>query len=127
MERSRNEETVEVEHRVDGTGERAYAPTLLATAAWFSIPLILYVAWTLFFASNKCADGSTCSSIEQISQGVSAAMPWAFPSLALSLLMSVLLRLPAVGWRSSATGAASTILGCGLTTVILMSFGYDIG
>lgn len=125
MERSHNEETIE--RRVDGTGERAYAPTLLATAVWFSIPLVLYVAWTLVFASNRCADGSECGSIAKISEGISAAMPWAFPSLALSLLMSVLLRLPAVGWRSSATGAASAILGCGLTTVILMSFGYDIG
>ncbi|MGH8880009.1 MAG: hypothetical protein ACRD0P_22100, partial [Stackebrandtia sp.] len=64
---------------------------------------------------------------QRIGDGFSAAMPWAFPSLALSLLIAVLLRLPAVGWRAGATGTAAAILGAGLTTVILMSVGYDIG
>jgi hypothetical protein len=112
--------------RVDGTGERAYAPTLLATAAWFVGPAVLYALWTLLFAQDTCA-GEPCGRLDRIGTGISAALPWAFPSLALSLLVAVLLRLPAVGWRAGATGTAAAILGCGLTTVILRSFGYEIG
>lgn len=125
MEAQPNAESAE--HRVDGTGERSYLPTLIATAAWFVGPAVLYVAWTILFAGSTCQDGSKCGRSTQIAEGMSSAIPWAFPSLALSLLIAVLLRLPAVGWRSGATGTAAAILGSGLTTVILRSFGYDIG
>ena len=113
--------------RVDGTGERAFAPTLLATAAWFVVPMLLFIAWSILFAGDTCPNGDTCGRGERITTGLSTAFPWAFPSLALSLLIAVLLRLPAVGWRSGATGTAAAILGAGLTTVILRSVGYDIG
>lgn len=115
------------ERRIDGTGERAYAPTLLATAAWFVIPLMLFTVWSLLFAGDTCPDGNACSRVDRITDGLAAAMPWAFPSLAVSLLIAVLLRLPAVGWRSGATGTAAALLGAGLTTVILRSVGYQIG
>ncbi|HZE41195.1 MAG TPA: hypothetical protein VE172_20540 [Stackebrandtia sp.] len=117
---------IERTDRVDGTGERAFVPTLLATAAWYVIPALLFVLWSLLFAGNTC-DGRQCGPGQRIGEGLGAAMPWAFPSLALSLLIAVLLRLPAVGWRSGATGTAAAFLGAGLTTVILRSVGYDIG
>lgn len=110
----------------DVTGERAYAPTLIATAAWYVLPALIYVAWVFTFSGDTC-DGVPCGRFEQVARGLSAAVPWVFPSLALSLLLAVLLRLPAVGWRAGATGTAAAILGAGLTTAILRSVGYDIG
>lgn len=112
--------------KADGTGERAFAPTLMATAVWYVVPLLLFIVWSFLFAGDTCA-GKPCSPGQRIGDGISSALPWAFPSLALSLLIAVLLRLPAVGWRSGATGTAAAILGAGLTTAILMSVGYDIG
>ncbi|MGH8793564.1 MAG: hypothetical protein ACRDXX_13085 [Stackebrandtia sp.] len=113
--------------QADSVGERAYAPTLIATAVWYAIPGLLYVVWTLLFAGPGVCDGEPCGRWERIYSGLASAFVWAFPSLALSLLIAVLLRLPAVGWRSASTGTAAAILGAGLTTVILRSVGYDIG
>lgn len=112
--------------KADGTGERAFAPTLLATAVWYVIPLVLFVGWSYLFAGDTCA-GEPCTPGQRIGDGVSSSLPWVFPSLALSLLIAVLLRLPAVGWRAGATGTASAILGAGMTTAILMTVGYEIG
>lgn len=114
--------------RVDSTGERAYAPTLLATAAWYAAPALAYTVWTLLLAGpGGTCDGEPCGRWSQVASGLGSAFVWAFPSLAVSLLIAVLLRIPAVGWRSVTTGTAAAILGAGLTTVILRSVGYDIG
>ena len=110
----------------DATGERAYVPTLVATAAWYVLPVLVYTAWVFTFSGGSCG-GVPCGRLEQLGRGLSMAVPWAFPSLALSLLIAVLLRLPAVGWRAGATGTAAAVLGAGLTTAILRSVGYDIG
>ncbi|GAA4914199.1 hypothetical protein LX16_5233 [Stackebrandtia albiflava] len=110
----------------DATGERAFAPTLLATVAWYLLPVVLYAAWVFSFGGDRCG-AEVCGRFGQLVRGLSGALPWAFPSLALSLLIAVLLRLPAVGWRAGATGTAAAILGAGLTTAILRSVGYDIG
>ncbi|CAM3441508.1 hypothetical protein [Stackebrandtia soli] len=110
----------------DPTGERGFAPTLIATAAWYVFAAFVYILWIIGFAGGDCA-GEACSTAGRISRGLGAALPWAFPSLALSLLVAVLLRLPAVGWRASSTATAAAVLGAGLTTAILRSVGYDIG
>lgn len=114
------------EESADATGERAYAPTLITTVAWYVLPALVYVAWVFTFSGNTC-DGVPCGRLEQVVRGLSATLQWAFPSLALSLLIAVLLRLPAVGWRAGASGTAAALLGAGLTTAILRSVGYDIG
>jgi|GEM_PF-6095022 len=116
----------EEEAPADATGERAFAPTMIATVAWYVLPAIIYVGWVFSFGASSC-DGLPCGRLEQAVRGLSGVIPWAFPSLALSLLVAVLLRLPAVGWRAGATGTAAAILGAGLTTAILRSVGYDIG
>lgn len=111
----------------DRPGERAFTPTLLVTLAWYVVPWLVYLVWVVSqpAVEGRCVD-TGCTAAARVSATLAGGWAWLGSSLAASLLVAVLLRLPRAGWRAGVAGTAAAILGAGLVTVVLRTAGWVI-
>ncbi|MEV0648131.1 hypothetical protein AB0I28_22980 [Phytomonospora sp. NPDC050363] len=104
--------------------DRVYAPVLGVTLAWYVVPGVLFVFWSMLFGGGAAA--STCGPGLACDQGgddprlaIIAALPWLGLAFASSLMTAVLLRMLATTWRAISAGTAAAVIGAGLSTLLL--------
>lgn len=92
---------------------------ILATLAWYAVPLLLFAVY--IFTVGTDARAQAITSLFNSGTRIGAA-------LALSVVVAVLVRWVSNSWRSASVGLAAAVVGGGLSTVLLSAIsGQPIG
>jgi len=90
---------------------------IVATLAWYAVPLLLFAIYTVFQGEESQVLGSLSGGLTRFAA-----------ALAISLIAAVLLRWVSNTWRSISVGLAAAVLGGGLSTVLLSAIsGQPLG
>jgi hypothetical protein len=102
-----------------------YFATMMATITWYLLPLFAYVGWALLLNESpqvSCvtdAGGPCVGPRMEALQRLIDALPKIGVAVGASIVIGLLLRWAANGWRSMAIGFAAAVVGGGGTTVLL--------
>lgn len=104
--------------------DRVYAPVLGVTLAWYVVPGLLFIFWSMLFgggaAASDCGPGLTCDQgADDPRLAVISALPWLGLAFVSSLMTAVLLRMMATTWRAISAGTAAAVIGAGMSTLLL--------
>lgn len=104
--------------------DRVYAPVLGVTLAWYVVPGLLFIFWSMLFgggaAASPCGPGLACEQGGGDPRlGIISALPWLALAFVSSLLTAVLLRMIATTWRAISAGTAAAVIGAGMSTLLL--------
>jgi hypothetical protein len=90
---------------------------VVATLAWYAVPLLLFAVYTLVQGEESQVLGSLSGGLTRFGA-----------ALAVSLVVAVLLRWVSTTWRSISVGLAAAVVGGGLSTVLLSAIsGQPLG
>ncbi|MDQ7907062.1 hypothetical protein RB614_21350 [Phytohabitans sp. ZYX-F-186] len=90
---------------------------VVATLAWYAVPLLLFAVYTLFQGEESQVLGSLSGGVTRFGA-----------ALAVSLVVAVLLRWVSNTWRAISVGLAAAVVGGGLSTVLLSAIsGQPLG
>ncbi|MGN9908009.1 hypothetical protein ACTMTJ_10720 [Phytohabitans sp. LJ34] len=90
---------------------------ILATLAWYTVPLLLFAVYTVVQGEESQVLGSLSGGLTRFAA-----------ALAVSLVVAVLLRWVSNTWRSVSVGLAAAVVGGGLSTVLLSAIsGQPLG
>jgi hypothetical protein len=90
---------------------------ILATLAWYAVPLLLFAVYTVVQGEESQVLGSLSGGLTRFAA-----------ALAVSLVVAVLLRWVSSTWRSISVGLAAAVVGGGLSTVLLSAIsGQPLG
>ncbi|MFC0532930.1 hypothetical protein [Phytohabitans kaempferiae] len=90
---------------------------IVATLAWYAVPLVLFAVYTLVQGDESQALGSLSGGLTRFAA-----------ALAVSLVVAVLLRWVSSTWRAISVGLAAAVVGGGLSTVLLSAIsGQPLG
>ncbi|GAA2587201.1 hypothetical protein GCM10010399_16450 [Dactylosporangium fulvum] len=109
----------------DELDERSnYIGSFIATAGWYVVPILAYTIWALTLSGDPregCVDpfGVPCPAprTEALTNLLDNGPQFAV-SLALSISVAMFLGWATSGWRPTAIGFASAVLGAGVATVL---------
>jgi hypothetical protein len=101
----------------EATESPGFMHTALVTTAWYTIPLLLYTMYVLTLdGSAQAGDGQ--SARDNALDGLLGGMPRVGVALATSLVVALLIRAIARGWRAATIGFASAVVGAGGAAII---------
>ncbi|MEJ3742374.1 hypothetical protein WEI85_03640 [Actinomycetes bacterium KLBMP 9797] len=108
------------ENELADGGRRGSVPAaIMATLAWFTVPVLLFAVYTFTIGSANRAQALD----SLIGSGGRLAA-----ALAFSVVVAVLIRWVSTSWRSVSVGLAAAVVGGGLSTVLLSAIsGQPIG
>jgi hypothetical protein len=86
-----------------------YLAAALSTVAWFVVPSLTFLGWVLFLDA-----GPRNEALRNLSNGA----PWIGITVAASIVLALVLRRLATGWRALTVGFASAVVGAGVATVL---------
>jgi len=104
--------------------DRHYLATFGWTAAWYTVPVAIFSAWSLTFPADPgtaCAHptGGACVSPRTAAlANLIHGIPRVGVALGIALLVAGLIRLGSSAWRPVTVGFSSAIIGAGLATVL---------
>jgi hypothetical protein len=84
--------------------EPRYSALFGLTAAWYGLPVVLFLIWLLFGEQGSGAQ-------------IVASLPWLLTALGLSIAVAGLLRWAVVGWRAMTLSFAGAVIGAGVATI----------
>jgi len=125
--RSRRDDGQATRHGVepeDVAGERHFLATFGWTAAWYTVPVAAYSAWSLTFPADPgtaCSHptGGACESPRTMAlANLVHGMPRVAVALCIAFLVAGLIRLGSAAWRPITVGFSAAIVGAGLATVL---------
>jgi hypothetical protein len=105
-------------------GQRNYLATFGWTAAWYTVPVAIFSAWSLTFPSDAgtaCArptDNACPSPRSAALATLIHGIPEVGIALGIALMVAGLIRLGSTAWRPVTVGFSAAIIGAGLTTVL---------
>jgi hypothetical protein len=104
--------------------DRHYLATFGWTAAWYSVPVAIFSAWSLTFPADPgtacphpTADGCPSPRAAALATLIDG-IPRVIVALLIALLVAGLIRLGSAAWRPVTVGFSSAIIGAGLATVL---------
>ena len=109
---------------LDDPENRNYLASMLATLAWYALPLLAYLGWAVMLSGEPpgdCLDalGAPCVAPRMEALGnLGNSVPQVCVAMALSIVVAMLLRWATVGWRALTVGFAAAVVGAGTTTVV---------
>jgi hypothetical protein len=112
----------------DGPGS-GYLVTAMLTAAWYAVPMALWVVYALTLGSTpqpNCLDpaGDPCGAPRAEALGTLAgAVPRLGTALGVSLVIAIAMRWANTTWRTLTIGFAASVVGAGIATVIFAAIG----
>jgi hypothetical protein len=104
--------------------ERHFLATFGWTAAWYTVPVAIFAAWSLTFPTDPgtaCArpTGGACPSPRAAAlANLITGMPRVGVALGIALLVAGLIRWGSTAWRPITVGFSSAIIGAGAATVL---------
>lgn len=108
---------------------RGYLAAILFTVMWYAAPVALYLLWVLTLGTTpepNCLDpaGNPCGSPRaEALTGLADTMPRIAIALGLSLAVALIVRWTITPWRAITVGFAGSVVGAGITTVVLSVLG----
>lgn len=103
----------------EGARRGSVPAAILATLAWFTVPVLLFAVYTLTIGSANRA---------QALDSLVASSGRLGTALVFSVVVAVLIRWVSASWRSVSVGLAAAVVGGGLSTVLLSAIsGQPIG
>jgi hypothetical protein len=88
--------------------EPEYRRAITYTIAWYGVPGLLYLAWSLTLESSRRTF---------VLHNFTASLLWLLGAAVLSLLVATILSWAAREWRSLTVSFAATVIGAGIATV----------
>jgi hypothetical protein len=88
--------------------EPEYRRAITYTTAWYAVPGLLYLAWSLTLESSRRTF---------VLHNFTASLFWLLGAAVLSLLVATILSWAAREWRSLTVSFAATVIGAGIATV----------
>jgi hypothetical protein len=104
--------------------DKHYLATMGWTAAWYSVPFAIFMAWTLTFPSRPgtaCAKptNNTCPAPRSAALSTLLhGLPHLAGAMAIAVLVSLIIRLGSSAWRPATAGFASAVIGAGVATIL---------
>jgi len=104
--------------------ERHYLATFGWTAAWYTVPVALFAAWSLTFPADPgtaCArpTDNTCLSPRAAALvNLLHGLPRVGVALGIALVVAGLIRLGSTAWRPVTVGFSAAVIGAGVATVL---------
>lgn len=104
--------------------ERHYLATFGWTAAWYTVPVALFAAWSLTFPADPgtaCArptDNACLSPRAAALINLLHGLPRVGVALGIALLVAGLIRLGSAAWRPVTVGFSAAVIGAGVATVL---------
>ncbi|GAA1769794.1 hypothetical protein [Luedemannella helvata] len=86
-----------------------YRRAAIFTAAWYGVPLLLYLAWALTLEANRRTF---------VLHQLGGNSLWLLSAALLSLLLGLALRWVAHEWRNLTVSFAASVMGAGIVTVV---------
>jgi hypothetical protein len=87
----------------------SYLAAALSTVAWFVVPALTFLGWVLFLDAAPRNEAL---------RNLGNAAPWIGITVAAGIVLALVLRRLATGWRALTVGFASAVVSAGVATVL---------